>query len=510
MGGSTAHQWDTSTFTTEFGQEFEADRGRWLRRRFVWYTGIVGGAFVLLALLDFIDLLGGIEGRPTPAAVRAAWLQMLATLLTGLMYLGSLAYVRTKRQWQDEPIKVVFWLLLAYAILALVSAYLGQRAGDRLTESGEIIPGQGIGLSWYGKMLLAHVLACLFLPWTPREAFRPILPILALNAIFILVANDPFWVKLLALAMTPVIAAPGLAICWWRHSRYRDSFALKTLRGRYSEMKRELVDARRIHESLFPRPVLSGPVRFNYRYEPMRQIGGDYLYAFSPPAAAGTQTARDPRILSLVIVDVTGHGIPAALTVNRLHGELDRIFAEQPGTSPGEVLALLNRYVHLTLSSHSVYVTAFCARVDAERAVLEYASGGHPPAFLRAVDGTVEQLDSTSFVLGACAAADFQPEARALPFGPGDSVIIYTDGAIECRDATGKFFSVAGLQKTVARGTPDPSGGWPAAILGAVHRHRFGPPADDTLVVELHRPLGSEPTAPRSAAAARPVGASRG
>ncbi len=503
------HQWDTSTFTTEFGQEFEADRGRWLRRRFVWYTGIVGGAFVLLAFIDFVDLLTTDNTRRPGFAIRAAWLQMGVTLLTGFMYLGSLAWVRTKRQWENQPIRVVFWLLLAYALLALVSAFLGLGAGARFAADGTtIVRDQGIGLSWYGKVLLAHVLACLFLPWTPREAFRPILPILAFNALFVLVTPDDFWVKVLAIGVTPVIAVPGLVICWWRHSRYRDSFALQALRGRYTEMKRELVDARRIHESLFPRPILSGPLRLNYRYEPMRQIGGDYLYSFNPPAP-DKPGGRDQRILSLVIVDVTGHGIPAALTVNRLHGELDRIFAEKPETSPGEVLTLLNRYVHLTLSSHSVYVTAVCVRADVERGVLEYASGGHPPAFLRAVDGTVEQLDSTSFVLGACAAADFEAEPRTLKFGPGDSLLIYTDGAIECRDSTGKFFSVAGLQKVVARGAPDPSGGWPAAILGAVHRHRFGPPADDTLVVEIHRPLASEVTGPRSASVSRTAAAAR-
>jgi serine phosphatase RsbU (regulator of sigma subunit) len=195
-------------------------------------------------------------------------------------------------------------------------------------------------------------------------------------------------------------------------------------------------------------------------------------------------------------VDVTGHGIPAALTVNRLHGELDRIFAEVPETSPGEALALLNRYVHLTLSSHSVYVTALCVRVDSKRGALEYASGGHPPAFVRAVDGTVEQLDSTAFVLGACPAPDFKPEQRTVRFGPGDSLIAYTDGAIEARDSTGRYFGIVGLQKVIAGGKSDAAAksgdaGWTGAVLSAVDRYRFGPPADDTLVVEISRPLDS-------------------
>ncbi len=506
--------WDTSTFTTEFGQEFEADRGRWLRRRFVWYTGIVGGALLLLGLWNLAGHLIGDKIERPPFARTAAWQAILVTILTGALYLGALAYVRTKRQWQEQPLRVVYWLIVVNGVLALVSVWLERQAGARLID-GQVVPETGsIGLSWVYKIVFSHVLASLFLPWTPRESFRPMVPLLGLCALFVLLYVEAWWAKGLLILCSPLLAFPGMLICWLRHSRYRERFALSTIRGRYSEMKRELVDARRIHESLFPRPVFSGPLRFNYRYEPMRQIGGDYLYAFSPPApgqpgAAAGVGARDGRVLSLIIVDVTGHGIPAALTVNRLHGELDRIFAEQPGTGPGEVLTLLNRYVHLTLSSHSVYVTAFCVRADAERGVLEYASGGHPPAFVRGVDGTVEQLDSTSFVLGACAAVDFEAEPRTLAFGPGDSLIVYTDGAIESRDTIGRFFGVAGLQKTVAMGKPDASGGWPAAILAAVHRHRFGPPADDTLVVEIHRPLGSEATGPKSAAVARPARAAR-
>ncbi|MFM9994208.1 MAG: PP2C family protein-serine/threonine phosphatase [Phycisphaerales bacterium] len=502
--------WDTSTFTTEFGQEFEADRGMRLRRRFAWYSGIVGGAFLLLALLDFIDLFAA-DPTPRPAyAFTAQWFQMVVTLLTGAVYLGALLYVRSRRGTDDMAVRAVFWLLLGYAVLALVSAWLGRYAGAELQSDGTIARNEAIGMVWYWKLLLAHVLASMFLPWTPREAMRPVLPILALNALFVLLSGDGPWVKVFAIAGTPLIAVPGMTICWWRHSRYRDRFAFRALRGRYTEMKRELVDARRIHESLFPRPVLSGPIRFIYRYEPMRQIGGDYLYAFFPPVE-GKPGVKNLGDLSLVIVDVTGHGIPAALTVNRLHGELDRIYAEHPESGPGEVLALLNRYVHLTLSSHSVYVTAFCVRVDAEQGAIHYASGGHPPAFLKAVDGTVEQLDSTAFVLGACPGADFKSDPRTLRFGPGDSLVIYTDGAIECRDATGKFFSITGLQKLVALGTPDAAGGWPATVLGAIHRHRFGPPADDTLIVEVHRPLASDlGSIPKSAGVGHRIGATTG
>ncbi len=264
--------------------------------------------------------------------------------------------------------------------------------------------------------------------------------------------------------------------------------------------------------------MTTGPLRFTYRYEPMRQIGGDYLYARLCPsdsgpdagshagreggAGDGTSNSSGGGALSVVVLDVTGHGIPAALTVNRLHGELERVFAETPTVSPGEVLRLLNRYVHLTLANHSVYVTALCLKFDCGTGQLSYASGGHPPAFLRAVDGTIHQLQSTAFVLGACADADFNSDPVTMAFGPGDAVIAYTDGAIEARDKHGRMLGVQGFLKLVASlpgntgtvGVPSAapvmtvsSRVWSEMLLNAVESHRDGPPADDTLVIEVMR-----------------------
>jgi serine phosphatase RsbU (regulator of sigma subunit) len=201
----------------------------------------------------------------------------------------------------------------------------------------------------------------------------------------------------------------------------------------------------------------------------------------------------------MILLDVTGHGIAAALTVNRLYGEVERLFAEDPQTGPGEILRALNRYVHLTLATHSVYVTALCIRIEMGRNQLEFASGGHPPAFLRAVDGTLDELHSTALVLGACADSDFDPAPETRQFGPGDTLIAYTDGAIEARNEAGRCLGIKAIQRILASGKPDPAGvaigvgGWITTILSAVENHRLGPPADDTIVVEITRPIPPDP-----------------
>ena len=483
---------DTAAFTTEFGREFEQERGEWLRRRFLRYAGtVIILRLVVVVLPKLVALVvwafAGVPSSAPAGAGTATLLQVLASLVTTGLYVWAWKRVRDEAHAGPEVLRLVAWLIITSGVVPLAAGLASLKLlhdTAPLEIGGSPVP---VVLGWVLDVFVSHLFACMFLPWTPRESFRPLWPLLGLTAVLELMSGDGTVQKVAIIALSPMIGVPGALICWYRHSRFRERFTIRTLRG----MKRELVDARRLHEDLFPQPIYEGPVRLRYRYEPMRQIGGDYLYASRGPSAGGG--AGDGWALNMVVLDVTGHGIAAALTVNRLHGELDRLLAEQPDIRPGEVLRLLNRYVHLTLATHSVYVTALCVRADPDAGTLEYASGGHPPAFLRAVDGSIEQLDSTGFVLGACAAADYDPAPRVLDFGPGDALIAYTDGATEARDARGRMLGIAGIQRAILAGAGAAAGrhgeDWTAAILDAVDAHRHGPPADDTLIIEVSRPV---------------------
>lgn len=537
--GKDGNTLGSSTFTTEFGHEIEAERGRWLRRRFVWYAGAVlaWNGFKLLGVLVRWSLPGEIDPKGILSNTEV-WFSFLSILFTIGLYLGAMWHVRRHPASKIPPLKIVYWLIVVTGVVHLLGGpIIARQMVDngvvRVSQSGigleisenapsktpptnaeassEDDPEQPLrpptatqraaatmfaGMTGPLGLLGLHFFACLFLPWTPGESLKPLMPLLVLNAAIVLVfmAHATFTgagsVRLgmfgvLVIAVSGLVALPGAGICWWRNSRFRDRLSGRMIRGRYMELRQELTNARTIHESLFPRPCLTGPVRFNYVYEPMRQIGGDYLYSSFHTGDQGQ------RVLSVVLIDVTGHGIPAALTVNRLHGELERVFAENPQVNPGEVLRLLNSYVHLTLATHSVYVTAVCFRVDPFKGTLEYASGGHPPAFIRSVDARIEQLDSTTFVLGACAGVDFRHGEKSHAFHAGDTLIAYTDGALEARNANGRFLGIAGLLKILATTRPNAAAGWPGAILKAVEQHRHGPTEDDTLVIEITRPLGT-------------------
>lgn len=159
------------------------------------------------------------------------------------------------------------------------------------------------------------------------------------------------------------------------------------------------------------------------------------------------------------------------------------------------MLCKLNKYVHLTLAKHSIYATAVCIRVNRASGKVEYASGGHPPAFIRGVDGSLEDLAPTTFVLGACSEADFESGQVEYDFDPGDSLIIYTDGAIEARSIEGKMLQINGLRRLLCSPampgiTHGAQGQWAEKILAEVAAFRGGlPPEDDTLAIEIYRPL---------------------
>lgn len=467
----------SSPYTSEFQLEFNAETGRLLRRRFYWFAGAIAAVACVQILMVVGDWIGAIADTyaqtATPEAVagREPAVRLVPPLLTLLVYAGALWIVWSRRVTQSALLNLSLWcIVLDGAIDIAADTWMGR-------------PERAM---W--GVLFAHALAAALLPWTPRQALFPGAPLLTLGTFSWLVWNRfyPPMASLGFILLSPLVFAPGVVIASTKFARRMQDFKLRYLQSRYGQIRRELVDARRIHEALLPKPSTTDNILFDFRYEPMLQIGGDYVFARHTHGRLD-----EPGAFSAVLVDVTGHGIAAALTVNRLHGELERLYAENPNVGPGEVLRALNKYVHLTLATHSVYVTAMCIRVDSARSRLEYASGGHPPAFLRGVDGTVDQLNSTSFVLGACPDTAFEPEPQTRHFGPGDSLIAYTDGAIEARDDRGRMLGVSGLLRVVASGRDVRPGGWVGTVLEAVDAHRAGPPADDTIVIEITRPIAN-------------------
>lgn len=436
--------------------------------RFIGLTALIEGVLILTRWV----LLPGLTDLASQSRTVAVTGSVALDLTWGAVYCVAAACLLLGRFNARTTIGITLVLVVTSAAIAVTRRAFGVDPG----------PG-GAALA---TMLIVHTAGCSMLPWSPRQA-------LAVALIWITMSGGShFFVESAgrtslgaALFATAAVTVPGTMIAFFRSSRLNDRFTVRTLEDRYARVREELSAARQIHEGAFPQPRYSGCLRFAYEYRPMSQIGGDYVFA----SVDRPSDADSP--ITLVLLDVTGHGIPAALTVNRLQGELARLVAEHPGLGAGPVLELLNRYVYLTLAEQSVFVTAVALRADPgapdRPGVVEVANAGHPPVLIRRSGGAIEMVGATTTVLGAQEPDEYRARPVSLPIEAGDSVIAFTDGVTESRDDDGRMFGVEGVRTVVDAGRPDPTRRWPEIIARAVEKHRPANPTDDTLIIELFR-----------------------
>lgn len=430
--------------------------------RFIGLTALIEGVLILTRWVLLPGLKELTDQRPSMALTGSVALEFSWVAI----YCVAAAVVLFLRPGPVWVIRTTLTLVVASAALAVIRRSVG------------IDPGPG-GHA-LATMLIAHTAGAAMLPWTPRQALVVAGVWAVLSSVsLIFVETSGVTAAGAGVFATLAVAVPGTMIAFFRSSRLHDRFAVRSLEDRYARVREELSAARQIHEGAFPRPRFSGRVRFAYEYRPMSQIGGDYVFA------SADRPRDEDSAVSLVLLDVTGHGIPAALTVNRLQGELARLVAEHPGMGAGALLEQLNRYVYLTLAEQSVFVTAVAMRADPASGTVEIANAGHPPVLVRRSTGALETVGATATVLGAQEPDEYLARPVTLDFGAGDSVIAFTDGVTEARAPDGRMFGAEGVRAAIEAGRPDPSRRWPEIIARSVEKHRPSSPTDDTLIVEL-------------------------
>lgn len=322
------------------------------------------------------------------------------------------------------------------------------------------------------------LVAATLVPWTSAQAAAATAPaFLAWLPLLFLVPNSSLdlFAKVAVAIAGAIVACVPIGIGLWNERRFEEDEERAALSREVSHTREELGRARIVHDAMFKPPLEEGPVEVTYRYDPLREIGGDFVHIL-----------RDQRTgrVTTTIIDVSGHGLAAALTVNRLFGELERVIAEAKGdVTPAGIMTQLNRYIHLTMSAHSMFATAACVQVDPEQREVRWVVAGHPPPFLRHRDGAVERLQCTTLVLGAADPEEFEACEERMAIAVGDCVILYTDGAFEARNGEGQRFGLKRLEESVAFDPPPRD--FPTFLSNLVSRHHEGAADDDLLVVQI-------------------------
>jgi len=197
---------------------------------------------------------------------------------------------------------------------------------------------------------------------------------------------------------------------------------------RLLSLQKELEIARQIQSSILPReaPRIAG-LEIAAQYVPMTAVAGDF-YDF---------LAVDDQRVGILVADVTGHGVPAALIASMLKTALaaQSAFA----SDPAQVLAGLNRSLCGKFEEH--FVTAGYLFLDADKQILRYAGAGHPPLVFGTVKGKktpFREIDSNGLLLGLSEDAAYT--SLELPFRPGDRCLLYTDGMLETKNGAQEAF----------------------------------------------------------------------
>jgi serine phosphatase RsbU (regulator of sigma subunit)/catechol 2,3-dioxygenase-like lactoylglutathione lyase family enzyme len=206
----------------------------------------------------------------------------------------------------------------------------------------------------------------------------------------------------------------------------------------------ELEIAKEVQCSLFPQ--LPPPIAtFDYsgRCFPARAVGGDY-YDFLD---------LGPDRLGLVIGDVSGKGIAAALLMANLQANLRSQCSIAPDR-PEQVLRAVNRLFSQNTPG-GAFATLFLADYHVLSGRLRYVNCGHPPALVLRRDDSIDRLDPTATVLGIF--KKWECEVGELTIQPGDTLVLYTDGITEAFNENHDEFGEARLIQSLRRHRTQPS-----------------------------------------------------
>ncbi|HKN33908.1 MAG TPA: SpoIIE family protein phosphatase [Terriglobales bacterium] len=217
---------------------------------------------------------------------------------------------------------------------------------------------------------------------------------------------------------------------------YLAAFRAFSNEERLLSIQKELEIARQIQSSILPRriPQIAG-MEIAARYLPMTAVAGDF-YNF---------IVVDEKRVGILVADITGHGVPAALIASMLKVAFTAQSAR--AADPAQVLKGINHSLCGKFETH--FVTAAYLFVDAEKQIFRYAAAGHPPLLFGSAGpnrrGAFCEIESNGLLLGISEDATYPALER--PLHPGDRCILYTDGVLEAKNAAQQEFGTAGCLK---------------------------------------------------------------
>jgi serine phosphatase RsbU (regulator of sigma subunit) len=220
-------------------------------------------------------------------------------------------------------------------------------------------------------------------------------------------------------------------------------------------IQKELETARQIQLSILPSviPKIEG-LDIAARYIPMTSVAGDF-YDF---------ILVDEKHIGILVADVSGHGMPAALIASMLKIALSSQVAH--AADPAQVLSGLNQALCGKFQHH--FVTAAYLFVDMQNRTLTYAGAGHPPLLLWGGSKAVRSVEENGLFLGKFSFATYS--SVELPLTAGDRILLYTDGIPETTNPAGVEFGTDGFKQFLETEQSTSADNFADQLLGELSR----------------------------------------
>lgn len=247
---------------------------------------------------------------------------------------------------------------------------------------------------------------------------------------------------------------------------------LAALEREHNELQQAVYSAAQLQRTLCaPRLVRRGRFEIASEIFPVRHLSGDFYQVLELSGAT-----------CLAVGDIAGKGLSAGLWLTHLTGLVRMLFQS---ADPAAAAAAINRELW-KIQPDTPMVALFLAWLDHRRGELVYCNAGQPEPILLHADGRAEPVDAGGPVLGAVESAPFANGRISL--APGDTLVVSTDGILECRNARDEEFRAAGLLQAARRADRSSASNLLFSLFGAAQDFAGSrPPVDDLTLMVLHR-----------------------
>ena len=269
----------------------------------------------------------------------------------------------------------------------------------------------------------------------------------------------------------PHYIEPATFISWIAALGYEAAKHTVTKERRLLSIESELETARQIQSSILPDhlPSVAG-LRVAASYRPMSAVAGDFYYFVE----------ENRSQIGILVADVTGHGVPAALIASMIKVAMQS--ASAYAREPSQLLQSLNR--NLAPELRGRLTSAAYLWLDPECGHGRYSAAGHPPLlWWHDARRELQRLESNGLLLGID--RDCMYPTCDLRFAPGDRFLLYTDGLTEPENARGEAFGEHRLEQIVGSNRGLAAARLAERLIGAVQSWQSEPAAqqDDITVV---------------------------